>query len=67
MNFGRHSQIYESEFGLFIDALKRAHPELEEQQRQARAIWWDRPPLSPPEIDRAQSVEVKLKPYSYYD
>ena len=33
--------MYESEFTKFIRELKRQRPELEEEQRKSRAIWWD--------------------------
>jgi hypothetical protein len=35
--------MYKSEAGRFLDELKRAHPQIEEQQRKNRATWWDRP------------------------
>lgn len=34
--------MYESEITLFLRDLKDRRPELEEQQRRGRAIWWDK-------------------------
>jgi hypothetical protein len=33
--------MYESEFTKFIRELKRQRPQLEAEQRESRAIWWD--------------------------
>jgi hypothetical protein len=35
--------MYESEFTVWLRELKKARPQLEEEQRKGRAIWWDRP------------------------
>jgi hypothetical protein len=35
--------MYESEFTVFLREMKQARPNLEEEQRTGRAIWWDRP------------------------
>jgi hypothetical protein len=55
---------YASDATQFIASLKQQNPELEAQQRQGRALLWDRP------IDRqftaeAQAARVKQKPYVY--
>ncbi|MGD9944249.1 MAG: DUF3460 family protein [Burkholderiaceae bacterium] len=34
--------MYESDITRFLRELKQRHPELEEEQRKGRAIWWDR-------------------------
>jgi hypothetical protein len=33
---------YESEFTRFLRELKAGNPELEREQREGRAIWWDK-------------------------
>lgn len=33
---------YESEFTRFLRDLKQQNPELDRQQREGRAIWWDK-------------------------
>jgi len=42
---------YKSEITQFIDSLKARDPQLEEKQRQGRAILWDKP------IDRETQAE----------
>jgi hypothetical protein len=65
MKFSKYNRNYESELTEFIKDLKRQHPDLDKQQREARAIWWDKPPLTPEEVQRASTSDVKLKPYVY--
>lgn len=55
---------YASDATQFIDALKAQRPTLEQEQRQGRALLWDR------SIDRqfqaeAQEARVAQKPYVY--
>ena len=55
---------YESDTTQFIHQLKAQRPELEAQQRQGRALLWDRP------VDRQaqaefQAARVAQKPYVY--
>lgn len=55
---------YESDATQFLNELKRQRPELEEQQRQGRALLWDK------EIDRELAADmaagrVPQKPYVY--
>jgi hypothetical protein len=38
------SRHYESDHTRFIREMKERKPELEQLQRQARAIWWDKRP-----------------------
>jgi hypothetical protein len=62
-NFFRRPH-YRSEVTCFIDELKQARPELDQQQRQGRALLWDKP------IDRELQAEfgaarVPQKPYVY--
>ena len=33
--------MYESEITQFLKQLKQARPQLEDEQRKGRAIWWD--------------------------
>ena len=44
---------YRSEATRFIDELKQARPELEQQQRQGRALLWDK------QIDRDLQAELR--------
>ncbi len=55
---------YASDATQFIDSLKQQKPELEAEQRQGRALLWDKP------VDRqfaadTQAAQVKQKPYVY--
>jgi hypothetical protein len=55
---------YTSEATQFIEQLKAEHPQLEQDQRQGRALLWDK------QIDRsfqadAESARVPQKPYVY--
>jgi len=43
---------YRSDATQFIDELKRSRPELDEQQRQGRALLWDK------QIDRELQAEL---------
>lgn len=66
MHFSKHNQRYESELTGFINDLKQQYPDLEKRQREARAIWWDKPALTPAEVQRASSPDVRMKPYEYF-
>lgn len=60
--FGRPH--YTSDATQFIDQLKAARPELDEEQRKGRALLWDK------QIDRdfqhqAEAASVPQKPYVY--
>ena len=35
--------MYESDITRFLRELKEQRPELEDEQRKGRAIWWDKP------------------------
>lgn len=35
--------MYQSDITRFLQELKSANPQLEAQQREGRAIWWDHP------------------------
>lgn len=55
---------YTSDATQFIDSLKAAKPELEAEQRQGRALLWDK------QVDRDQQAQanaanVAQKPYVY--
>lgn len=55
---------YESDLTRFIRELKRKRPGLEREQREGRAIWWDRD-LDPEQLARWQESKVAQKPYVY--
>ena len=55
---------YESEFTQFMRELKQQKPQLEEEQRKSRAIWWEHP-QDLDELERARQSRVKQQPYVY--
>lgn len=58
------AKTYESEITKFIRDLKQKNPRLEEEQRAARARWWDRK-LDLEEQRRFAQARVPQKPYVY--
>ena len=57
--------MYESEITKFIRELKTARPQLEEEQRKGRAIWWDKKPLDMKEVSEQDAGRVPQQPYPY--
>jgi hypothetical protein len=55
---------YKSEITQFLEELKAKKPQLEEAQRQGRALLWDRP-LDSEFLDEARRARVPQKPYVY--
>jgi Protein of unknown function (DUF3460) len=55
---------YHSEATQFIDALKAAKPELEAQQRQGRALLWDKA-VDRAAVADARTAKVAQQPYVY--
>ncbi len=56
--------IYESEHTKFMREQLAQHPEWVEDQRQGRALWWDKE-LSPAEQAGFQAAKVAQKSYPY--
>jgi hypothetical protein len=59
------SRHYESEHTKFVRELKEKRPEIEEKQREARAIWWDKDPGALAEGRAMAKGKVPAKPYAY--
>jgi len=55
---------YTSDITSFIDELKANKPTLEDEQRQGRAIWWDRR-IDPIAEGDYQDARVPQQPYVY--
>lgn len=55
---------YESEFTNFLRELKRKNPQLEAEQGQSRAIWWDRK-QDLETLEREKESRVKQQAYVY--
>jgi Protein of unknown function (DUF3460) len=59
-------KLYESEITQFIRELLEHKPQLREEQKKARAMWWDKT-LDSAELERARESEVPRQGYVYYD
>jgi hypothetical protein len=58
---------YESPHTKFMRERREKRPELERDQREARAIWWDKDPRALDEDRRRDEARVPQKPYVYGD
>ncbi len=56
--------MYESDITRFLRELKQDRPQLDAQQREARAIWWDRP-QDQETLRRHRASHVAQPPYVY--
>jgi hypothetical protein len=59
------AKAYESELTGFLRALKQDRPQIEDKQREGRALWWDRRP-DPDDLQRWQASRVRQGAYVYY-
>jgi dTDP-glucose pyrophosphorylase len=57
---------YESEITKFIRELLERKPELREEQKKARALWWDKQ-LDLDALERSRESSVPREGYVYYD
>jgi Protein of unknown function (DUF3460) len=57
---------YESDTTKFIRDLLQKKPELKEEQKKARAMWWDKI-LDLKELKRRRESAVERTSYVYYD
>jgi hypothetical protein len=55
---------YESDITRFLRELKQKNPDLERQQRESRAIWWDKD-LDPDLYRRFEQSELPQPGYVY--
>lgn len=56
--------MYQSDFTQFINGFLQQHPEVDEQRRQLRLTWWDRP-QDLDDLRRWRESRVPQKPYVY--
>jgi len=56
---------YESELSVFLRGLKQEHPDLEQKQREGRALWWDRA-SDPEDVARWDKAKPPRGSYVYY-
>jgi hypothetical protein len=59
------SRGYESELTKFVKELKAKQPELDREQQNGRAIWWDKPPQDLAERRKMDQGRVQQQPYVY--
>ncbi len=57
--------MYESDITQFLKALKQERPSLDAEQRQGRALLWDKTPIDLDERARGDASRVAQKPYVY--
>lgn len=65
MKFSNQFSQYESEFTKFLKDLKQQKPDMEEKQRQGRALLWDKEPIQLDERARTLDATVKQQAYVY--
>ena len=56
---------YESEHTRFIREMKAKEPDLETQQKQSRAIWWDKQPRDLAEEKKMDEGRLRQPGYVY--
>lgn len=61
----KKTSLYVSEVTQFINQLKEYNPELEKQQREGRALLWDKR-VDFDELKDFGSSRAPKKPYEYY-
>jgi hypothetical protein len=65
MKLSKQFQAYESEITKFIKELKAKNPDLEQQQRDGRALLWDKAPIDLDQTERADDSRVDQQAYVY--
>jgi aspartate ammonia-lyase len=65
MKFTNQHQNYQSEITRFIADLKQKNPDLEQQQREGRALLWDKTPLDMDQQKRTSESSIKQQAYVY--
>lgn len=65
MKFSKQFSLYESEATQFIKGLKQANPEMEQGQRDGRALLWDKAPIDMEQSQRNQESRVAQQAYVY--
>lgn len=65
MKFSKQYQLYESEATQFIKDLKKNNPQLEQSQRDGRALLWDKPATDLDTQKRNNESRIKQQAYVY--
>ncbi|MFC0350743.1 DUF3460 family protein [Undibacterium danionis] len=65
MKFSKQFSLYQSEATQFINGLKESNPQLEQSQRDGRALLWDKAPIDLDSQRRIIESKVMQQPYVY--
>ncbi len=65
MKFSKQFSLYQSEATQFINGLKEANPQLEQTQRDGRALLWDKEPVDLETQRRNREARVQQQAYVY--
>lgn len=65
MKFSKQFSLYQSEATQFLSSLREANPQLEQKQRDGRAILWDKEPIDLDQQRRNNEARVKQQAYVY--
>jgi hypothetical protein len=65
MKFSKQFQLYESEATLFINQLKQKNAHIEQNQREGRALLWDKAPLDLDTQKRNEASRLEQPAYVY--
>ena len=65
MKFSKQFSLYESEATQFITSLKQANPQLEQSQRDGRALLWDKPSVDLDTQKRIAESRINQQAYVY--
>ena len=57
--------MYISEISNFLNDLKARNPDIDEDQKRGRAIWWDKKPQTAEERERTAQARVRQSGYVY--
>ncbi len=57
--------MYVSEITHFLEELKDRNPGIVAEQRKGRAIWWDKKPLTPEELEHVAQSRIRQNGYVY--
>jgi|CXWL01.2.fsa_nt_gi hypothetical protein len=65
MKFSKQFSRYESEATLFLKSLKQQNPQIEQSQREGRALLWDKEPVDLDTQERNKASRLKQSAYVY--
>jgi hypothetical protein len=65
MKFSKQFSLYQSEATQFLSSLKEANPQLEQSQRDGRALLWDKTPIDLDSQRRTAEARVNQQAYVY--